>query len=209
MTFICFHLRIIDTLRNVSSSAFICSSMSLIVHVRDTICLLVFSVFSIIFWLFCFSSSLSAVILASFSFTRISWSSSNCLLIFSSVSWVSFWKLTERYEGRTRSILILESPKSHHLFQTLIWSAVWSKVSLKFSNDPSFSCKCFSESLSFSWKRTTKLVSVLLSDFIFSLVFEHHWGNMFGGRGQNELKPVTPVQCLIDWCNFKPVAAMI
>lgn len=166
---------LIDTFRNESSLAIICSSMSLIFHVRQTICFLVVSVFSIIIWHFFSSSSLSVVFLAASSLRRISWSSSNSLSIFSSVSWVSVWKLTERYKGQTTSLSILESPESHCLFQTLIRSAVWSKVSLKFSNAPSFSFKSCSESLSFSWKRTTKIAchfSVLLIDFIYPFVFD-------------------------------------
>lgn len=94
----------IRTCRNESSSAFICSSTSLIAHLRDTICLLVFSVLSFIIWLFCCSSSRSTVILATSSLRRISRSSSNSLLIFSSVSWVWTWQLTAQYNGQSRSI---------------------------------------------------------------------------------------------------------
>ncbi len=75
------------TLRNVACLAFICSSMCFIVSERAEICVFISSSVCFIIWIFCSSSSHSAVISASFSSMRNWWSFLNSSFIRRSVCW--------------------------------------------------------------------------------------------------------------------------
>ena len=192
--------RSVLTCRNEMSSALSSSSMALIVCESVDISLLSPSIFSFITWLFCFSSFLSAAILASSSSCRNWWSFLNSSLICLSVCWVWTWRHWGSYRSLAKhSFYLFIFVKTVYYFMnmfTLMCSAVWSQVCLTSLKILSFSCKDFRAGWSSSWNETKhvwrKVVDPLiwpagsemcLSDKQWRLVIFFGGGAQLGGGG--------------------------